>query len=123
MVQNEHCVILQSITNIKRNAPFHQRIGYGVVKRKWCWRMPELFDKYGIEMDFSIRGLMTREECIVNVEKDNKGDAEEFSYLQQHPIENFMINVKKRIPRRQRMMLSKIKQTLLRRIRRDNGNS
>lgn len=105
------------------NAPFNQRVGYGVVKGKWCWRMPELFNKYGIEMDFSVRGIMTREECIATVEKDNEGDAEYLLYLKHHPINNFMINVKKRIPRRQRIMLSKVKQVLLRRIRRNNGDS
>ena len=86
------------------NAPYHQRNGYGVVKGKWCWRMPELFAQYEIEVDFSIRGIMTREECIANVERDNSGDEEYYRYLKQHPFENLLISVKKRIPVRQRIM-------------------
>lgn len=96
------------------DAPFHQRRGYGVVKGKWCWRTPELFEHFGISVDYTVRGLMTKEECIGQVEKDNAGDLEFEKQIINHRFKNFCFQAKRRIPIKLRIFLSKIKQTFKR---------
>lgn len=37
--------------------------GYGVWGGKWLWKNPELFQKYGIDIDFSKRGIICEEDA------------------------------------------------------------
>lgn len=97
---------------------FHLRRGYGLIRGKWCWRNPELFDQFNIPMDFSIRGYMNKEECIAYVEKENK-ENEEFAVRELHKdnaIKAFWYQAKRRIPYNIRIKLSKIKRLLMKAI-------
>lgn len=94
---------------------FHLRRGYGLIRGKWCWRNPELFEQFRIPMDFSIRGYMDKEECISYVERENISNAE-FDKNVMHKdncIKAFMVQAKRRIPVKQRILLSKIKRALI----------
>lgn len=90
---------------------FHLRRGYGLIRGKWCWRNPELFEQFNIPMDFSKRGYMDKAECIGYVEKENAQNAE-FDKKVMHKdnkFKAFLVQAKRRIPVKFRIFLSKIK--------------
>lgn len=94
---------------------FHLRRGYGLIRGKWCWRNPELFAKFNIPMDFTVRGYMDKEECIGYVDKENK-ENEEFANNVTHKnsfIKSFIYQSKRRIPTKVRLFLSLIKRSLM----------
>ena len=97
---------------------FHLRRGYGLIRGKWCWRNPELFEQFNIPMDFSIRGYMDKNECIGYVERENASNAE-FDKNEMHKDDKFKAfcyQAKRRIPVKQRILLSKVKRRLLKLI-------
>ena len=96
---------------------FHLRRGYGLIRGKWCWRNPELFEKFNIPMDFSVRGYMDKEECIGYVESENKRNAE-FDKKEMRSDSRFgafLVQAKRRIPVGARKFLSKIKRVFVKR--------
>lgn len=95
---------------------FHLRKGYGLIRGKWCWRNPELFEQFNIPMDFSKRGYMDKEECIGHVERENKTNAEFDKNVMKkdNKFKAFLYQAKRRIPVKLRIFLSKIKQGLKR---------
>jgi hypothetical protein len=44
------------------NVNIHKFSGYGVSEGKWCYKTLDLFHNYGIEVDLSQRGVLTKEE-------------------------------------------------------------
>lgn len=95
---------------------FHLRRGYGLIRGKWCWRNPELFEQFNIPMDFSIRGYMDKEECIGYVERENAQNAEYDKKVmhKNSKFKSFCFQAKRRIPVKFRIFLSKIKQSFRR---------
>lgn len=94
---------------------FHLRRGYGLIRGKWCWRNPELFDQFNIPMDFSKRGYMDKDECIGYVERENASNAE-FDKTVMHKgniFLAFLVQAKRRIPVNTRIRLSKVKRFLM----------
>ena len=90
---------------------FHLRRGYGLIRGKWCWRNPELFEQFNIPMDFNKRGYMDKEECIGYVEKENKTNEEFDRNVLKNgsKFKSFCYQAKRRIPVKIRKFLSKIK--------------
>ena len=78
------------------NVPFTSLNGIGIVGGKWRWRNPELFSKYNIPMDFSIRGIIDKETSL----KQSKA-AIEFSETYRKEVEdNIKTQIKSQIIRR-----------------------
>ena len=90
---------------------FHLRRGYGLIRGKWCWANPELFEQFNIPMDFSKRGYMDKAECIGYVEKEVRQNAEfdEKIMHKNNKAKAFLVQAKRRMPVNIRISLSKIK--------------
>lgn len=93
---------------------FHLRRGYGLFLGKWVWATPELFQRFGIDMDFSIRGLLDKEFCIKFVEDEVKRNTEFDARIlgKGDAFKSFIFQAKRRIPVNIRIYLSKIKRSL-----------
>ena len=65
------------------NVPFTSLNGIGIIGGKWRWRNPELFAKYNIPMDFSVRGIIDKETSI-----NQSKSAIEFSENYRKEVEN-----------------------------------
>lgn len=94
---------------------FHLRRGYGLIRGKWCWANPELFERFGISMDFSKRGYMDKAECIGYVEKEVRENTEfdEKVMHKNNSLKSFFVQAKRRIPRNVLISLSKVKRFLM----------
>ena len=65
------------------NVPFTSLSGIGITGGKWRWRNPELFAEYGIQMDFSKRGIIDKETSLAQSK-----NAIEFSESYRREVEN-----------------------------------
>ena len=91
------------------DVPFTSKKGIGITGGKWRWKNPELFAEYGIEMDFSKRGIIDKETCLEQSKK-----AIEFSEAYRREVEEdngyqFKQQIIRRLPKRCVRFLVKIK--------------
>ena len=78
------------------DVPFTSLRGIGIVGGKWRWKNPELFSKYNIPMDFSVRGIIDKETSLKQSE-----EAIAFSETYRREVENnFNVQLKSQLIRR-----------------------
>lgn len=95
-------------------AYFRMRFGYGIMKGKWLWKNIELFKKYGIDVDFSIRGVMSESE-VTEINDAKNARFDEF-LNEQEKIPKWKRDVeeaKRYIPVKMRIRISKVKRVIL----------
>lgn len=97
--------------------------GYGVYKGKWLWANSELFARFNISMDFSIRGYRDKADCMAarEAELQSHVDYEKNVMHKDNRFRSFLFQAKRRILVKIRIFLSKIKRFFIR--KKKDGNT
>ncbi len=94
-------------------AYFRIRFGYGIANGKWLWKNTELFNKHGIKVDFSARGMISEHEVMKKLEEWHTNHDQLEDKRRETPKRQLRIEEAKRyIPVKMRIKLSRIKQAL-----------
>lgn len=94
------------------NVPYTCGSGIGLSNGVWRWKNPELFEKYNIKMDFSIRGYLDKETCKKLSEAAISGLEEYKREVEDKFFVNLKIQTIRRLPPRITEMFVKIKRII-----------
>lgn len=91
------------------NVPFTSFQGIGITGGKWRWRNPELFAQYGIEMDFSKRGLLDKETSLLQSKEAIAFSENYRATVENNPSVQFKEQLIRRLPKWLTKLIVKVK--------------